>query len=338
MTLPFTFTGATAATGADLDEDFNAVGLLGTIPCSVAGTNSLTLTPYTIPTIGTPPVTLQAQLRFSGIAVATNSGATTVNVAGTGALNVYKDTGSGPVALSGNEIILNNYFVLAYDAALNTGSGGYHLQTAPANAAGTVTSLVSGTGISGGTITTTGTIALASASTKTIKSNVTGGSAVPSDNTLTAILDAIMSSTQGAILSRGASLWAASTETSWTPAVAFGGSSTGITYSTQVGQYMSIGYLVVAMFNLVLTNKGSQTGAATVSLPLAAGGTSRVGSGWVSNYSNLTSVTTFPWLNIAASATTASLLIAGSATVSSVADTNFANNTTIQGLMVYFSG
>ena len=67
MPLPVVFATATSATGAMLDEDFNAVGLLGTIPCSVTGTNTLTMTPY----VPAPPIAFQPQLRFGGIAAAT---------------------------------------------------------------------------------------------------------------------------------------------------------------------------------------------------------------------------------------------------------------------------
>ncbi len=48
---------------------------------------------------------------------------------------------------------------------------------------------------------------LASAATLTLKSNITGGSAAPSDNTLTAVIDACLGSVQGEILYRAASSW-----------------------------------------------------------------------------------------------------------------------------------
>ncbi len=41
-----------------------------------------------------------------------------------------------------------------------------------------------------------------------IKSNISGGSAVPADNTLSAIIDAAIGSTRGAVLYKGASGWA----------------------------------------------------------------------------------------------------------------------------------
>jgi hypothetical protein len=72
---------------------------------------------------------------------------------------------------------------------------------------GTVTSITAGSGLSGGTITTTGIIALAAIANNTILSNISGGSAVPVGNSLSALLDTI-GSTQGAILYRGSASWA----------------------------------------------------------------------------------------------------------------------------------
>lgn len=51
--------------------------------------------------------------------------------------------------------------------------------------------------------------ALSTAANLTIKSNISGGTATDSDNTVTSILDAVFTSTQGSILYRGASNWAA---------------------------------------------------------------------------------------------------------------------------------
>ena len=48
---------------------------------------------------------------------------------------------------------------------------------------------------------------LATAANLTLKSNISGGVASPSDNTLSSILDAIFGSTQGALITRGASGW-----------------------------------------------------------------------------------------------------------------------------------
>ena len=60
-------------------------------------------------------------------------------------------------------------------------------------------------------------------------------------------------------------------EGTWTPAVAFGGASVGITYTTQVGRYVKIGSMVHLMARVVLSSKGSSVGDATITgLPFTA--------------------------------------------------------------------
>jgi len=61
-------------------------------------------------------------------------------------------------------------------------------------------------------------------------------------------------------------------EGTWTPTVSFGGASVGITYDTTntTGRYVKIGRNVFAWGRVVLTNKGSSTGVAAVSLPITS--------------------------------------------------------------------
>lgn len=101
--------------------------------------------------------------------------------------------------------------------ALGPGTSGQVLETLGASAnpawasvlgTGSVTNVATGTGLTGGAITASGTIALASATDSTVKSNISGGAAAPIDNTPTAILDYAFGSTQGNVLYRGASAWA----------------------------------------------------------------------------------------------------------------------------------
>lgn len=54
-------------------------------------------------------------------------------------------------------------------------------------------------------------------------------------------------------------------EGTWTPALAIGGSTTGITYSTQAGTYVKIGQLVNCWMAIALTSIGSSTGTVTIS-------------------------------------------------------------------------
>jgi len=53
-------------------------------------------------------------------------------------------------------------------------------------------------------------------------------------------------------------------EGTWGPIITFGGGTTGITYAQNDGWYTRIGRLVVAGWEIVLTNKGSSTGSADV--------------------------------------------------------------------------
>lgn len=74
---------------------------------------------------------------------------------------------------------------------------------------GTVTSVGAGAGLSASPspIVTVGTISLATIANNSVMANVSGGAAVPIANTMTAILDATLGSTQGNLIYRGASNW-----------------------------------------------------------------------------------------------------------------------------------
>ena len=54
----------------------------------------------------------------------------------------------------------------------------------------------------------------------------------------------------------------------------FGGGTTGIAYSTQLGRYTKIGRFVQIHITILLSSKGSSTGVAQITgLPFATGGT-----------------------------------------------------------------
>ena len=60
--------------------------------------------------------------------------------------------------------------------------------------------------------------------------------------------------------------------TSWTPNLQINGSSTGITYTTQVGYYQQIGNMVYISFIIILSSKGASVGAVSISnLPVSTG-------------------------------------------------------------------
>lgn len=116
-----------------LDSDFTTFGALVQIPCAIAGTNALTFTQNAAGLVPTPTISAYTtNMLFSGVAASTNTGAVTATVGSTGSLPVYKDSPSGPVALTGGEIVALNAITLRYDAALNSGGGGFHLTSSTA--------------------------------------------------------------------------------------------------------------------------------------------------------------------------------------------------------------
>jgi hypothetical protein len=99
--------------------------------------------------------------------------------------------------------------------ALAPGTNGQVLTTAGAAAnpswttvtgTGTVTSVATNNGVTGGTITTTGTIGLATIATGNVLAYTSGGTGVPVATTPTLVLD-VIGSTEGDVLYRGASAW-----------------------------------------------------------------------------------------------------------------------------------
>lgn len=169
MALPVTFAGLTTPTGLNLDQNFAALGALTPIPCTAAGTNTVTMTPAA----NTPTISAYADgNQFSGVAANTNTSAVTAQIGSLPALNVYKDSLAGPVALTGGEIIASNAFTLRYDAALNSGAGGFHLFTNTGFAGGTVAGPIV-IGVSGGSVTASLSSANLSAPTLTGRSLAT---------------------------------------------------------------------------------------------------------------------------------------------------------------------
>ena len=116
-----------------LDNNFATVSAAAPISCSIAGTNTLALTQSAAGLVPTVAIAAYTQgMLFVGVAASTNTGAVTAAVGSLSALNVYKDTPSGPALLTGGEIIAANAISLLYDSALNSGAGGFHLTSSTA--------------------------------------------------------------------------------------------------------------------------------------------------------------------------------------------------------------
>jgi hypothetical protein len=127
-------------------------------------------------------------------------------------------------------------------------------------------------------------------------------------------------------------------EGTWTPALAFGGASTGITYNAQAGTYTRVGRLVHCFARLSLSSKGSASGSATITgLPFtsASGDASLGGNMYPSLYAGMALVT---GLNgyVGSSSTTINLGNDGATETGSINPTNFTDSTTIYFSVQYY--
>lgn len=201
MALPNAFTSVTAATGAQLDANFNAVGKLGIIPGVLTGTNAITHTP----TAGIfPPITAYSNyLRVAGIVAVTNTSATTLLVGALAAKSVYLDGAAGPVALAGGELIVGNLATFAYDSALNAAAGGWHLISMIP-----VTEMLDLIGSTQGDMLYRASASWVSLGIGTGSQVIIGGTN-PAWASVTAVLDTFAGATSvGAILTRASAGWA----------------------------------------------------------------------------------------------------------------------------------
>ena len=117
----------------------------------------------------------------------------------------------------------------------------------------------------------------------------------------------------------------------WTPALDFGGATTGITYSSASGFYMHIGKLVLIQGVIILTSKGSATGNANITgLPITslAGTYGLLTLAWQNMTSSYVNMVGF----INAGTDTASIrgiTAAGTTNLTNVTDAGVANNAII---------
>lgn len=201
MSLPNAFTSVTAATGAELDANFDAVAKLGIIPGVITGTNTLTHTPTAdiTPTISA----YSNYLRVAGIVAVSNTTAVTLKVGALAAKNVYLGDASGPAVLAGGELIADNMATFSYDSALNSGVGGWHLVSMIP-----VTEMLDLIGNTRGDIPYRASASWAALGVGNGSQVLLGGTD-PSWASITAVLDTFAGATSiGAILTRGASGWA----------------------------------------------------------------------------------------------------------------------------------
>lgn len=132
----------------------------------------------------------------------------------------FANTGSATIKFDANTAITIKKLGSANLAANDLGSGvavtgiydgtNFEMTSQIGNAAvGTVTSVTCGTGLSGGTFTSSGTCSFATIGSDNILANATGSTAVPAATTLSSLMDAVFGTTRGSIVERGSSAWGA---------------------------------------------------------------------------------------------------------------------------------
>jgi hypothetical protein len=126
-------------------------------------------------------------------------------------------------------------------------------------------------------------------------------------------------------------------EDAWVPVIAFGGSSTGVTYSAQTGRYVKIGRQVWFSGRIELTNNGSGTGAATISgLPHPVSGVFRDGFVTVGFWTNCSAIVGNLTGYVANGATTITLQMSGATGSVAPTDTNITNTAVLGFSGFYF--
>ena len=125
----------------------------------------------------------------------------------------------------------------------------------------------------------------------------------------------------------------------WTPSLQLGGSSSGLTYTTQYGYYSLQGNVVVAQYYIVINALGSSTGNATITgLPYTCVSAGDFYNGNIA-LSGVTFSTNYFVAGhvVLASTNYITLIQTGSnIPITNIVNTNLANGITLQGEIFYF--
>jgi hypothetical protein len=124
-------------------------------------------------------------------------------------------------------------------------------------------------------------------------------------------------------------------EGTFTPSIALGGGTSGITYDNQTGTYTKIGNVVCYHLNILLTNKGSSTGNLSITgLPFTSAATELLVT--PSQINTFTGITGHVSGLINSSATTISNIgYLGTGTFTAINDTNVTNTSRIRMTGIY---
>ena len=124
------FASLTNPTLPNLDADFIGVANTLVVPCTASGTNAVTLTPVAS-TVTVSGYTDKDQYTFD--APATSTGVMTMQVGVLGLLKLFK--AGGTTQATAGDVVLVQFYQVAYQATLDTGAGGFVIVSAIALAA-----------------------------------------------------------------------------------------------------------------------------------------------------------------------------------------------------------
>lgn len=259
----------------------------GTLPVANGGTGTTTSTGTGSVVLSTSPTLVTPVL---GVASATSQ--TVTGTAGAGFLEVQTQS-SAPASGAANSVRFfsnssgqfawkraTDGFVRAFNSTL-TADRIFTLQDSSdtfvmrattdtltnktiSGASNTITNVSLTTGV-------TGTLPVANGGTGVTTSTGTGSVVLSnSPNLVTPTIGAALATS----INFGGSTLSTYVTGTFTPVLAFGGASVGITYATQTGVYTQIGNVVHFIIRILLTSKGSSVGAATITgLPVTINAT-----------------------------------------------------------------
>jgi len=191
-------------------------------------------------------------LEFRYCKFSNSGGSTTASTASAGALNFYWSFFTNPVTTSSTATLSSAHSLISCSntTALTVGSGGGGSNSDV---------FLSGTASA---ISTAGTLTLTNANVSSSNTNAITGAGLLAYNTIDFFgASRLINTTTQSCFNGG----------SFTPVIAFGGASVGITYGTQLGVYRRSGNNVHFSIMIATTSKGSSTGTMTISgLPIAA--------------------------------------------------------------------
>lgn len=196
---------------------------------------------------------------INGILKANGSGVVTQALAGTD----YAAAAAGIPTGGGSATVLTKNSAVDYDVswqALSTG--------------GTVTSITAGTGLAGGTITTSGTITLASVANGTVLANVSGTSGISTATTVSNVLS-YLAGTRGDILELGSGGWTGIAPSS-TSGYVLTSNGTGADPTYQAPSGAGVSSITGTAHEIIAS---ASTGAITLSTPQGIDTTSNVQHG-----------------------------------------------------------